>query len=96
MSNNLSGGFTITGGNGWQPVGVVGGVVSTINLTGPSPSIKIDDGEIDLRELLFLMREMKERLLILEEKMAMHDEYPALKNIYDQYKVVEALVKHDR
>lgn len=41
------------------------------------------------------MKTVGERLLILEADFKKHDKYPALKDAYDQYKVLEKLLNDD-
>jgi len=44
---------------------------------------------VDIKETL---EQIKERLLILEPNFAMHEKYPALKDAYEQYKMLEKLL----
>jgi hypothetical protein len=88
-------GANITGSNsfGTSSVGTFRPVPSgTIHISGSDPKIITEDGEINLRELIGMMKDIRDRLLIIEENMKRHDDYPALKSIYEQYRVVEALV----
>ena len=39
------------------------------------------------------LKALKERFLILEEDFQKHRQYPALKKAYDQYKLIESLLK---
>ncbi len=50
------------------------------------------DGE-DVGEF---MRTMKDRFLILEDDFKKHEQYPALKDAYDKYKLIERLLHQDK
>jgi len=54
-------------------------------------NLVIDDGtgEIDLGDFV---KTMKERMLILQPNFEAHEKYPALKDLYDQYKMMEKLM----
>ncbi len=47
---------------------------------------------IDLKELAETLRDIKERLLILTPNFQMHEKYPMLKELYDEYKAMERLL----
>ena len=45
-----------------------------------------------LKELKNRLDTMEARLLILHENVENHEQYPVLKDLYDQYKMVEAML----
>jgi hypothetical protein len=47
---------------------------------------------IDLDELADMMETLKKRLLILTPNFEMHEKYPMLKELYDEYKAMERLL----
>jgi len=57
--------------------------------------IKTKKHTINLDEMAVMMETLKERLLILTPNFEMHEKYPVLKDLYDQYKVVEAMLKEE-
>lgn len=57
--------------------------------------IKTKKHTINLDEMAVMMETLKERLLILTPNFEMHEKYPVLKDLYEQYKVVEAMLKED-
>ncbi len=50
-----------------------------------------ENGDIDLAELAELIPILKERLLLLVPDFEKMEEYPALKEAYDHYKMLEKL-----
>lgn len=48
--------------------------------------------KIDIDELGMLVDVLKKRLLILTPNFEMHEKYPMLKELYDEYKALEALL----
>lgn len=57
--------------------------------------IKTKKHEINLDEMAEVVETLKQRLLILTPNFEMHEKYPVLKDLYDQYKVVEAMLKEE-
>jgi hypothetical protein len=57
--------------------------------------IKTKKNTINLDEMAEMMNTLKERLLILTPNFEQHEKYPALKDLYDQYKVMEAMLKEE-
>jgi len=58
-----------------------------------TPIFEDDDGnEIDMASFV---KDVRERLLILDASFKKHDKYPALKDAYDQYKLIEKLIQDD-
>lgn len=55
--------------------------------------IKLSNGKrIDLDELADVIETMKKRLLILAPNFEMHEKYPMLKELYEEYKAMEKLL----
>jgi hypothetical protein len=57
--------------------------------------IKTKKNTINLDEMARMMDTLKERLLILTPAFEKHEQYPALKEAYDHYKLIEALCKEE-
>lgn len=57
--------------------------------------IKTKKNTINLDEMAVMMETVKERLLILTPNFELHEKYPVLKDLYEQYKVVEAMLKEE-
>lgn len=54
--------------------------------------IKTGKNKIDIDELADMMATLKKRLLILTPSFEMHEKYPMLKEMYDEYKAMEKLL----
>ena len=54
--------------------------------------IQTKNNKIDLDELADMMETLKKRLLILTPSFEMHEKYPMLKEMYDEYKAMERLL----
>jgi len=54
--------------------------------------IKTGKSKIDIDELADMMETLKKRLLILTPSFEMHEKYPMLKEMYDEYKAMEKLL----
>ena len=54
--------------------------------------IKTGKSKIDIDELADMMATLKKRLLILTPSFEMHEKYPMLKEMYDEYKAMERLL----
>jgi hypothetical protein len=54
--------------------------------------IKTGKSKIDIDELAVMMETLKKRLLILTPSFEMHEKYPMLKEMYDEYKAMERLL----
>lgn len=81
-----------------QPVMTVTGSANlnnTVKITGTNPKLATDKHDIDLNELAEMMSALKSRLLILTPNFEKHEKYPVLKEAYDQYKLIEALLSDD-
>lgn len=55
-------------------------------------TIKTAKNTIDLDELADMMATLKKRLLILTPNFEMHEKYPMLKEMYNEYKAMEKLL----
>jgi hypothetical protein len=55
-------------------------------------TIKTAKNTIDIDELADMMETLKKRLLILAPNFEMHEKYPMLKELYNEYKAMEALL----
>ena len=55
-------------------------------------TIKTAKHTIDIDELAEMMETLKKRLLILAPNFEKHEKYPMLKQMYDEYKAMEALL----
>jgi len=54
--------------------------------------IQTKNNKIDLDELADMMETLKKRLLILAPNFEMHEKYPMLKEMYNEYKAMEKLL----
>jgi len=54
--------------------------------------IKTGKSKIDIDELADMMATLKKRLLVLTPSFEMHEKYPMLKEMYDEYKAMEKLL----
>jgi hypothetical protein len=72
----------------------IGSSQPSINIAneGGKNIIKTAKHEIDIDELGDMMATLKKRLLILTPNFEMHEKYPMLKEIYDEYKAMEKLL----
>lgn len=55
-------------------------------------TINTDRSSIDIDELADIIETVKKRLLILTPSFEMHEKYPMLKELYDEYKAMEKLL----
>ena len=55
-------------------------------------TIKTAKSTIDIDELADMMETLKKRLLIIAPNFEMHEKYPMLKELYNEYKAMEALL----
>ena len=55
-------------------------------------TIKTAKSTIDIDELADMMETLKKRLLILAPDFEKHEKYPMLKELYNEYKAMEALL----
>lgn len=71
---------------------------TTFSIQAPSGGdaiIKTNKHKINLDEIADVIETVKERLLILAPAFEKHEKYPALKEAYDHYKLIEALCKEE-
>ncbi len=66
-----------------------------ISMPGPKAVIEVDGGTIDLNMLATMMKHMQDILCLVRDNAELHENYPALKDIYDQYRVVETMVRSE-
>ena len=101
-----SGGMVLTsniagGGSGWANANSFTGsglstTVLSIMAEGDGDAIiKTKKNKINLDEMATLMETLKERLLMLTPNFEKMEQYPALKEAYDHYKLIEALCRED-
>lgn len=86
-----------TGGAYISSTGTGAGMQWTTNQwsenTVHAATIKTAKGsEIDIDELADLIKVLKERLLVITPNFEMHEKYPMLKELYDEYKAMEKLL----
>jgi len=96
----LSNGITITGsgsaGNIMNGTYTIGSLTSASLSAGDTvygkTTIKTAKNEIDIDELANMMEVLKKRLLIIAPNFEMHEKYPMLKEMYNEYKAMEKLL----
>lgn len=88
---NIAGG-TVTGAKTNQRATLT---VPELHVSGDKPTITTDRGAIDLNRLHDFMERAERILCLLEEDMRRHDAYPALKEAYDHYRVLDRLCRDD-
>jgi uncharacterized spore protein YtfJ len=90
LANNGAG-----AGIGWTTVSntnpVSTAVLSIMAQGDGDAMIKTKKNTINLDEMATLMETLKERLLMLTPNFEKMEQYPALKEAYDHYKLIEAL-----
>lgn len=84
FSSNGSGQSTWTIGSGQPSI--------NIGSEGAKSFIQTNKHKIDIDELAEMMETLKKRLLILTPNFEMHEKYPMLKELYDEYKAMERLL----
>ena len=71
--------------------------ILSINATdGGDAIIKTNKHEINLDKMYEIVQLLSERLMIIVEDPAILEKYPTLKDTYDQYKVLSALMLNDK
>jgi hypothetical protein len=102
MSSNAGltiGHASVASGNNWSN----GSTISFANIaisdtlhadttTYGKTTIKTARSTIDIDELADMMETLKKRLLILAPNFEKHEKYPMLKELYNEYKAMEALL----
>lgn len=72
------------------------GTQATIDVRGYKNVVfKTDAGDVDLTLMAEMLKEMGKILCMTRESAEKLEEYPALKAAFDQYKLVEAMVRDD-
>ena len=100
-----SGTITITSPHQWGTLSTSSSYASNVTMSTSILSIQAHDGgdayikthknKINLDELAESVAILKQRLLILTPNFELHEKYPVLKDLYEQYKVVEAMLKEE-
>lgn len=67
-------------------------ILSSGNTEYGKTTIKTAKNTIDLDELADMMETLKKRLLIIAPNFEMHEKYPMLKEMYNEYKAMEKLL----
>jgi hypothetical protein len=62
---------------------------------GGDAVIKTNKNTVNLDEIAEMMQVLKDRLLIITPDFEKHEKYPALKEAYDNYKLIEALCREN-
>ena len=72
----------------------IGGISSmpTNSISGVNEINTANGKRIDLEELADVVETIKKRLLIITPNFELHEKYPMLKELYDEYKVLEKLL----
>ena len=65
-------------------------------MDGGDAIIKTNKHEINLDKMYEIVQLLSERLMIIVEDPAILEKYPTLKDTYDQYKVLSALMLTDK
>ena len=87
---------TLSAGSSYVSSGSMSTSVLSIMAEGDGDAlIKTKKNTINLDEMAEMMNTLKERLLILTPNFEQHEKYPILKDLYEQYKVVEAMLKEE-
>ena len=81
---------SINSGSTWT-IGSSQPNISIINEDNKS-YIKTGKSKIDIDELADMMATLQKRLLVLTPSFEMHEKYPMLKEMYDEYKAMEKLL----
>jgi len=93
--NTMGGAYTI-GPIGSSLTGNISYTTSTSLSAGDTvygkTTIKTAKNEIDIDELADMMTTLKKRLLIITPNFEMHEKYPMLKEMYNEYKAMEKLL----
>lgn len=91
ISSGMGGGLST-----WNTGRVDLNVYGDINILSTSPRIILKDGrKIDLESLADMMEKINAILCLVKTHMESLDEYPALQAAYEEYKLVEAMVRPD-
>lgn len=66
-----------------------------LHMKGDNPRIITDKGEIDLDQLLDIVKRAEAILCVVKADMERLDRYPALQEAYDHYRIIDALCRGD-
>lgn len=103
----VSGSYTVPSGTITLPAGGTGyttitqnshmstSILSIRSENGGDAIIKTNKNQINLDDIAETVAVLKERLLVLTPNFELHEKYPVLKDLYEQYKVVEAMLKEE-
>lgn len=83
ISGHGSNAYSFAGGSGMNITNSISGVNEINTASGK---------KIDLDELSDVLETVKKRLLILAPNFELHEKYPMLKEMYDEYKAMERLL----
>jgi hypothetical protein len=103
IGNNVDGSVLTIGSLGVSGASAAWASNSTISFASSSSfnadtteygktTIKTAKSTIDIDELADMMETLKKRLLIIAPNFEMHEKYPMLKELYNEYKAMEALL----
>ena len=85
-----------TGSSTWatmQPSVSMSTSILNINAEGGGDAIiQTNKNKINLDEVATMMETLKQRMLIITPDFEKHEKYPALKEAYDNYKALEAML----
>jgi hypothetical protein len=85
-----------SGGTGYASSTSMSTSILSIRAEGDGDAmIKTNKNIINLDELAAVIETVKERLLILAPNFELMEQYPTLKDAYDQYKLIEAMLKEE-
>lgn len=89
---------TTTSANGSLTMSAAGSrSILSINATdGGDAIIKTNKHEINLDKMYEIVQLLSERLMIIAEDPAILEKYPTLKDTYEQYKLLSALMLNDK
>ncbi len=86
--DNITGNTMIYTNNGWTQIS---GTTATISK--PKTTFVANDGRtVSVEEIVDFMEVMKRRMLILTPDLEKHEHFPALKEAYEQYLVLDRLM----
>lgn len=97
-NNYASSGKILNASTGWVSASNITMSTSILSIQaedGGDAYIKTNKNKINLDDMAETMSVIKERLLILTPNFELHEKYPVLKDLYEQYKVVEAMLQED-
>lgn len=72
---------------------MVNAMPSALRVSGNNPRIETDTYHIDLNDLVQTIEVLKERLLVITPQFEKHELYPALKQAYDNYQMIDVMLR---